>query len=404
MKKFISCARFGKKYYMIILIILIVGTYFGYMYTYIWFLKDKPKYVEGYKENLLLLSLLKYLGCTLFGIGDLIQKKINFKNEEKSEKVTSLNFRDKLYILLISFFVLIAEFLAVVIRQLNGKNIIYIDEYYNIIEFIFLLLTSKFIYKTRYYKHQYISVIIIFIFEIVRYIIKFEEYFNFDNFFLVYFLQMIRALVDSIFVGYSKGLMNSKFFSPYKVTFIFGFIDLIMISIIYLIISLIPVNEDSPLCFNKYNDKCYIDNFKSIFEGFSFIQFICLFFHTIFVGLGRFLLNYILNNYSTCHLIVYYNFCEFYTNCNNPHDQKIFLIISSVLEFFIIFVFLEIIELNCFGISENTQDNIERRAILDSIDDLKRDSMPHDITDQYEVFDTLDSEKDKRETNDNISN
>ena len=33
-------------------------------------------------------------------------------------------------------------------------------------------------------------------------------------------------------------------------------------------------------------------------------------------------------------------------------------------------------ELNCFGISENTQDNIERRAILDSIDDLKREMVP----------------------------
>ena len=159
MKKFISCARFGKKYYMIILIILIVGAYFGYMYTFMWFSKDKHKYVKRYKENLLLLSFLKYLGCTLFGIGDLIQKKINFKKKEKSEKVTSLKFRDKLYILLISFVVLIAEFLAIIIKQLNGKHVIFIDEYYNIIEFIFLLLTSKFIYKTRYYKHQYISVI-----------------------------------------------------------------------------------------------------------------------------------------------------------------------------------------------------------------------------------------------------
>jgi hypothetical protein len=193
---------------------------------------------------------------------------------------------------------------------------------------------------------------------------------------------MIRAFIDSFFVGYSKVLMNSKFFSPYKVTFIFGIIDLLLVAVIYLIISFIPVNKDSYLCFKEYKGKCYIDHFLSIFEGFSFIQFICLFFHSIFVGLGRFLLNYILSKFTTCHLIVYYNFCEFFINCQNPHEMKIFIIISSIVEFFIIFVFLEIIKLNCFGISKNTQDNIEKRARLDSMVD-PRESLPSDEKNEY---------------------
>ena len=379
MKKFISFSRLNKNYYMLILIVCIVATYFGYWETFLFFLEDKGKYVGEYKENKLMLSFLKYLGSSYFVIGELIRKKIN---KESSEFNNLINIKDMVIIGLISLAVLLAEFLAIVIRQINGKGFIYIDEYYNIIEFIFLIMTSKFIFKTRYYKHQYISVIIIFIFEIIRYIIKFEEYFDFDNFFLSYFLQMLRACVDSVLVGYSKGLMTYKFFSPYKVTYIFGIIDLIAISVIYLIISFIPVNKDSTLCYKEYNGKCYIDNFLSIFEGFSSIQFLCLFFHSIFVGLGRFLLNYILSKFTTCHLIVYYNFCEFFINCRNEHEMKTFIIISSIVEFFIIFVFLEIIKLNCFGISKNTQDNIEKRARLDSMVD-PRESLPSDEKNEY---------------------
>ena len=311
MKNFISISKFGKNYYMIILIVCIVATYFGYWETFTYFLEDKEKYVDDYRENKLMLSFLKYLGCSYFGIGELIRKKIN---KESSEFENLIKTKDIVYIGLISFAVLMAEFLAIVIREINGKGFIYIDEYYNIIEFIFLILSSKFIFKTRYFKHQYISVIVIFIFEIIRYIVKFEQYFQFENFFLSYFLQMIRAFVDSVFVGYSKGLMNYKYFSPYKVTYIFGIIYLISIVVIYFIVSLIPINKGSTICYKEYNGKCYIDNFLSIFDGFSFIQFICLFFHSVFVGLGRFLLNFILSKFTTCHLIVYYNFCEFFIN------------------------------------------------------------------------------------------
>jgi len=383
MKKFISFSKFGKNYYMIILIVCIVATYFGYWETLILFLEDKEKHLGEYEENLLMLSFLKYLGSSYFGIGEIIRKKIN---KESSEFDNIIKINDIIYIGLISFFVLMAEFLAILIRQINGKDFIYIDEYYNILEFIFLIISSKFIFKTRYYKHQYTSVIIIFIFEIIRYSVKFEQYFKFDNFILVYFLQMIRAFIDSVFIGYSKVLMNHKFFSPYKVTYIFGIINLISIAAIYFIISFISINKDSSLCFKEYKGKCYIDNFLSIFDGLSLIQIACLFFHSIFVGLGRFLLNYILSKFTTCHLIVYYNFCEFFINIKNPHENKSFLIISSVLEFFIIFVFLEIIEINCFGISKDTQSNIDKRGILeDSNKEEDRESLPCDDKNEYTI-------------------
>lgn len=55
------------------------------------------------------------------------------------------------------------------------------------------------------------------------------------------------------------------------------------------------------------------------------------------------------------------------------------------MEFFIIFVFLEIIELNCFGISKNTKDNIEKRAILDTMNAEDRGSLPTDEKNEYNI-------------------
>ena len=393
MKHFISFSKFDKKYFMLIIIACIVGIYFGYWETFLYFLEDKQKHVENYVENKLLLSFLKYLGYSYFFIGEVIRKRLNFKGKVDKPK-DLLTKKDFIFIGLISIAVLIAEFLAIVIRLINGKNYIYIDEYYNIIEFAFLFTSSLFIFKMKYYKHQYISVILILILEIIRFIVKFNEYFKFDNIILVYLLQMIRAFIDSILIGYSKGLMDKKFFSPYKVTYIFGLINLILISIIYIIITYMPVENNSPLCFIEYKNKCYIDNIFSNFVGYSVKQIILLFFHSIFVGLGRFLLNFILNYFTICHLFVYYNFCEFFINCQNEHPKKTFLIISNIVEFFVAFIFFEIIELNCFGLSKDIKENIEKRALLETEDCLSlRESLPTDDKEEY-IIDNQNVEED----------
>ena len=54
MKNYISISKFGKNHYMILLIIFIVATYFGYWETFIFFLEDKEKHVGEYKENKLI--------------------------------------------------------------------------------------------------------------------------------------------------------------------------------------------------------------------------------------------------------------------------------------------------------------------------------------------------------------
>ena len=113
MKNYISFSKFNKNYYMIILIVGVVATYFGYWETFIFFLEDKEKHLGEYGENKLMLSFLKYLGWSYFGIGELIRRKINKDSSEFDDLVKT---KDMIYIGLISFVVLIAEILAIVIR------------------------------------------------------------------------------------------------------------------------------------------------------------------------------------------------------------------------------------------------------------------------------------------------
>ena len=155
------------------------------------------------------------------------------------------------------------EFLAIYLKIKTNNHFIAIDERYNSIKFIILFISSIFIFKMRYYKHQYISIIIIIALEIIRYIFKIKYNNNENegrkiNSFEELLFQLLRALLDSVFIGYSKILMELKFLSPFKVTYIFGLQTLLIIIIIYIILSYITVDDNKSYCYVKYNNDCYI--------------------------------------------------------------------------------------------------------------------------------------------------
>ena len=363
--------------------------------------EKKDKKGRDYTQNILLKSLLKYIGFSLMIIGDIIIKKLSFKNKKndidkkillskeynltKEDSKYLIKKKDILFIILISLAHLADDFLAILIKRLINETSIDIDERYNISEFIFLFFTSLYIFKIHYYKHQYISIIIIISLEIFRYIIKEDEY---NDFIEKTGLQMIRAIIDSLFIGYSKGLMEYKFFSPYKALYIFGFINGIIMIIIYCIVSFKPVKNDDFFCCLKYENKCYIDNFKSIFKGFNFIQFLGLFLNMISVGATQLLFNAISNDFTICHIFIYYTVNSLYKIIKTFNDyKKVFplLIISNIFEIFTIFVFLEIIVINLWGLNKNIKINIEKRALLDIETNERNINNSFDINDEYEI-------------------
>ena len=355
---------------------------------------------KDFTQNKLLKSLLKYIGFSLMIIADIIIKKISFKNSKndfdekilvskeynltKEDSKYLITKKDIIFIILIALAHLADEFLAILIKTLKKDSTIRIDETFITSEFIFLFFASLYIFKLHYYKHQYISIIIIISLEIFRYIIKGK----YTDFIKNTGIQMIRAVIDSLFIGYSKGLMEYKYFSPFKALYIFGFINGVIMIIIYCIVSFISVKKDSDFCCLKFENKCYFDNFKSIFKGFSFIQFLGLFLNMISVGGCQLLFNTISNDFTICHIFTYYTIYSFYhiiTIFKKYKEIFPFLIISIILEIFMTLVFLEIIVINLWGLNKNVKINIEKRALLDSDTSQRNINSSFDINDDYEI-------------------
>ena len=365
-----------------------------------YFTEEEKNNGKNLSDNKLLKSLLKYIGFSLMIIGDLILKKIAFKNNKGGDflkkAITSKSFnltkedskslikkRDILFIILIAISHLAHEFIAILIKTISKSSYISIDEQYVSIEFIFLFCTSFFIFKLNYYKHQYITIIIIISLEIFRLLIKseYKELLERTG------LQIIRAILDSLFVSYSKGLIEYKYFSPYKALYIFGFINGLIMLIIYIIFTYVPVDSESKFCSLKYKNKCYFDNFISIFEGFNFTQFFGLFCNMVSSTGIQLIFNIISKDYTICHIFTYYSLSSLYElTKKNDKIVLIFGIISNILEILMTFVFLEIIILNFCGLNENVKINIEKRAEEDisyTEDNIRQSSFG--INDEYDI-------------------
>ena len=224
-----------------------------------------------------------------------------------------------------------------------------------------LLLMSLFsflVLKEKLYKHHYLSIIIISIFGIAHNFISGN--FNPDKMkanyigYTIYFFA--EGIFNVLYVLY-KFLMIKKFIKSYLILFSQGLIELIL-GIIFLVITTkyYPKLDN----FNKYiND---VDGKEiGIFISLIFINFIT--FLTIFI---------IIDIFTHFHIFLLNILSEiitgFFVNTYNTETyKKITYVFFIIISIFMVLVFIEIIQLNFFGLSTMTKKNIEERAKLDSI-------------------------------------
>ena len=162
---------------------------------------------------------------------------------------------------------------------------------------------------------------------------------------------------------YIKGLMEFKFFSPYKACYGFGLINLIIVTFVYIIISFISCDS----CSVEYNGKHYFGNILLIFRISGIFMFLFLVIKAIIS-----LIKYIaIHDFSVCHSFLVLHFKDILTTVSfGESDTLIYDIIFNLVIFFgfgtfFILLFLEIIEINICKISYNTKRNIEKRAIFE---------------------------------------
>ena len=124
---------------------------------------------------------------------------------------------------------------------------------------------------------------------------------------------------------------------------------------------------DSFSCQVTFNKKRYFANILAIFSIPGLFMFIIFILKAITLVLEY---NIILN-FTVCHSFLIIQLTQFLeaSSIKMMGDSKAYLaitLINFVLSIFLIFLFLEIIEINIFKISHNTKTNIEMRGITDS--------------------------------------
>ena len=230
-----------------------------------------------------------------------------------------------------------------------------------VFDIIFISLFSYLLLKSKLYKHQYFSMIII---VILGFGLNIIEYFKKDvtNESKINIIEILAKFISEIFfslnIVLNKLNMEKNFCTSYEICIWEGFINLILFVIILFIINKIGIS---------ISDIKYPDNFFEYFNRFDINDFILSLvvifiscFYNIFI-----LVTY--ENFTPCHvlIILIINESYYYVKINNNFLLNIIGFFLLLIMLFIFLVFIEIIEFNFFEFSINTKKNIGIRADSD---------------------------------------
>ena len=325
-----------------------------------------------------------------------ISKEKHISNGLKEEKTQSFEYiynkpdnkylpkKELIKIFFISIFLLLTEFLRII--QIIKYKIIEYEDSFIFIEFLLILLIPH--SSEVYYKHQKFSFLIFTLIEAIKIIVLIfcKQSINY----LAIFMEIIISIIYAFYYIYIKRLMQSIFISPYKYNFIIGIINFPLIIIIYLIISFTALGKEN-------GDLLYVDNIFTIFKDeFDLINVIILISFPIAYGLYTSIFNKVIYDYTLYHsyiLLLLENFIEDIFNKKENKALYIFIISCFFIELIMILIFLEIIELNFWGLNKNLKKNIESRALIES---------SLEINDYYN--DEVDNERDTINNENNSMN
>ena len=213
---------------------------------------------------------------------------------------------------------------------------------------MYILFTSIFYYlffKSKLYRHHYLSIVIILIIGLVIDFVEGNIQKDFTYNFKLILLSFLRVILLSLNYVLIKYTMEKKYASPYEIGFFNGLINLILF-----IIGAVIDN----FFIKKFEYKEYFDNFNGkellVVLGLMITQF------------GIYISLFIIDKKDTpCHIFIVFVFGQlaYYYKLT---EISIVSIICLILILFFSLIFNEIIELNFLGLSQNTRKNIINRA------------------------------------------
>lgn len=415
MTMLISCGKFDKKYLCYILSLIIYYA-ISLSFNLIIITSNKEQQLNvSLKKNLLVSLFLEYFGLSLCFIPELIRKNNSSFKARNDINYGKMTIKDIFNFGIISLTSLISNFAYIFHQKFKQTNPILLNINNYIVFFIILYILSLFYFKWNYYNHQYIPFFILIIILISRYIYEIYLFSNFNikiqDILIELSLNSITFLFKAFYIGFTKKiLMENYYFSPYKVCYVFGIINGLIISFLLLILSLAPCNKGF-FCSVEYNEQYYFDNIFNFFNENTFAQISLYLFVYITKTVVYILINMVIQNYSICHIFLLYEIIEFIPKIvafiSAILEPKIMVFfISYFLEVILVLIFLEKIELNFCGLNKNLKKNIQKRADIEMQDSLIEDEKiinSFEVNNNYIVNFKNDLEKKDVDEKENIS-
>ena len=383
MKFCVSFGKFNLKYFIYCILFAFIDAYIIYVFYY-----DKQN-SNIFGQHKLFGSLLYYLGYLLNIIPAWINKQKS-KKEEKSiandseeEDTLSANSKshreyfpnfDYLTFFILCSLLLLTDLIYIAIKTINKNNDETEDEY---LLFLIIFLVNKFFRETNY-MHHIITMIFFIIIEYITNIfftIKHGKN-KIQNFYLFSILGIIRPIILSIYYIYLKDLLDKKSISPFKYNFLVGIVNTPLAIILYFIISFTKFGY-------KIDNSYYCDNIFELIKDIKELDTIYILLLIVFpfaCGILVLLLNKTIYDFSLYYIYIPFLVEKLIKGIFNEYTDMtsiIILISCFVIELIMILVFLEVIEINYFGINENLEKYHKSKGSFDN-------SLINEENDDYE--------------------
>ena len=337
----------------------------------------KLKFVDLKIKNIPLILIITHSSLIFFIIIEcrvrkLFNKKETNENELKDgkrkgkelkliyNKSKKVNIKEPLNLILMILLELIYDTsLLAYQKKEEEQSELVIAEIYKFMDILFLLIFFRVFHKILFYKHQYISLIIIILTGLARFFRVFENFFHEEGkefgIITLGFI-ILLPLIDSVKIYIIQKYMKYNYYSPYFILFLIG--------VTYLIVSLIIL-----IIFKNIN--CSTEICKSLseinIESNKVVNYILIILYSLFYGLEHFIKFYTMYTFSAFHYILISTFGEiiqfgYKMILNFDTTDLIVNLVTYSVEIFAVLVFIETIELNFCGLNMNLKKNIIFRA------------------------------------------
>ena len=239
---------------------------------------------------------------------------------------------------------------------------------------IIINVFTSMITQNKLYRHQYFSSGIMILFGILLNVVNLKgmETGNIP----ILILNILIEIIYSLCIVLAKYGMDDLFCSPYEITFYEGIFALIL-NIIFLIISTnIPIPSEKVWFFFKflkvseYDKEYYLDNFYTYINQINLIEVFLFILHMLARASFNLFSHITIKYFTSSHVILILILGEIFISFIEKNTGDILMTLGiSIVEFFMVLVFCEIIELNFCDLEKNTRKNIQERAKLSIYDE-----------------------------------